>query len=53
MALIRFFADKGLTCLLYVENSADSKYGTLIDPTYDKIGILANFRSHMVKIRHF
>ena len=41
MALIRILVKEGLTGLYYVQNGADSRKSSLIDPTQDKLAILA------------
>ena len=47
MPLIRILGNQFLTGLFYVKKAADSKKISLIDPTQDKIAILALFRSNM------
>ena len=48
MALIRILGKEGLRSTFYVKNGAYSEKSSLIDPTHDKIAILATFSSKMV-----
>jgi len=49
MALIRILVKEGLTGLYYIKNGADSRKSSLIDPTQDKMAILAILWPNMAK----
>jgi len=49
MALIRILVTEGLTGLYYVQNGADSRKSSLIDPTQDKLAILAILWPNLAK----
>jgi len=49
MALIRILVKEGLTGSFYVKNGADFGKSSLIDPTQDKMAILAILWSNLAK----
>jgi len=49
MALIRILVKEGLTGLYYVKIGADSRKSSLIDPTQDKMAILAILWPNLAK----
>jgi len=49
MALIRILVKEGLTGLYYVKNGADYRKSSLIDPTQDKLAILAILWPNLAK----
>ena len=49
MALIRILVKEGLTNLYYVKNGADSRKRSLINPTQDRMAILAILWPNLAK----